>query len=157
MIVHWYVYEIFDHFVSFKEHSCYFLALSQDILVSSMPVLIPLKQVVFLVALVSFRKQGKAQRLTEKHQKDWPNLGYLNIKKEWWGLAHTSRDLWNSYFIHQNHASIVLLGADFKLWPMPKLSLRNIYFSQVNPVHFLVLHSFPKALSSWAWTYGIFQ
>lgn len=84
------MYEIFDHFVSFKEHSCYFLALSQDILVSSMPVLIPLKQVVFLVALVSFRKQGKAQRLTEKHQKDWPNLGYLNIKKndeDWHILA----------------------------------------------------------------------
>lgn len=138
-----------DDFVSFKEHS-HIVSLfqrtpwspqsrywrCQDKWHSSSSWFLPKSQV----------RLRDWQRNIKRLGLDWD----IWTSEGWWGPAHTDRDLWNSpflvLFIHQNQDSVVLLGADSKVWPMPKLGLRNIYFSQASqarPTHFLVLAFIP--------------
>lgn len=97
---------------------------------------------------LGFSQKARKCSMINKRGKDWPGLGYSNIKKndeDWQARAELCEAAcsWCS-FIHQNHTTMVLLGAGFKAWPMPKLGLKNIYFSQANPTH-LVLVFFSKS------------
>lgn len=95
-----------------------------------------------------FQKTRTAQRWTEKHQKDWAKVGTSEHQKEcedWHTLAKLGGTVcfWCCFY-HRNRASMVLLGPDFKGWPVPKWGLRNNYVSQVDPIHLLVLVFFSK-------------
>ena len=64
----------------------------------------------------------------------------LTSKWTWHTLAEVGNTAcsWHCS-LSRNQASGVLLGAGFKAWPTAKPGIRNTRFSQVSPVHFLVL------------------
>ena len=87
--------------------------------------------------MVSSRRQGSAQRWTEKHRKGWLKLAYLNIKMNLLAEVGDTACSW-CCSLSWNWVSGVL-GAGFKAWPSAKPGVGNTRFSQVSPVHFPVL------------------
>lgn len=78
----------------------------------------------FLLCHLGFSQKARKCSMINKRGKDWPGLGYPNIKKKWWGLARTGRTLWSSLFLMLFHPS-----------EPHHYGLKNIYFSQANPTH----------------------
>lgn len=131
MVVYWYVYEsllilcpqgaklFFSS--SFKWHTAFVSASIDAVETSDL-----------LDTLVSRRKEGEAQRLIERQQKDWD---IWTSKKNAEDCKHYPRFVKRIFFSFRTLS--VVLGADSRVGPMPKLGLRNIIL--IKSVSFIFL------------------